>query len=572
ATCTTTVGACTTDLASCRGDASACASSLVACESTSGTCAADLSDALSSLASARAGDAAPSEVLSGRTFTSAAGDAVAGSMPNRGAVSIVPGASSRSIPAGFHDGNGTVAGDPALVGSNIRVGRTIFGVAGTSESGPGSVPTSSGETNDYGYGSDGCLRLGSAPSFVDNGDGTVTDRGTGLTWEKKSRDGSLHDVDATFTWGQAAAPWALNGSVVSGFLRALDTVPCFAGHCDWRLPNLRELQTIVDFGRSSPATPQVFANACAPGCDVLSCSCTPSTAPGDLLWTATSFAASPADAWAVGFGTGSPSTAAKTTALRVRAVRGGSSPTDLCAVADEDPADAVAVAACSATRAFARDDFQLARDYLLAYVVARRFLVAALGGMWPMFLESVTSADAGAQLYTRIGDASKTATAADLAALEGVDAATGPALFCRSHPYPAGYASLLSTDLTLGGYETTHVLLALLWIRDQGCTDPTPSGFREQALAATAALIDGDHAAITDLEVEAAALLAAMGAPQRVPAGFEAGLLSTQLPSGAWAAGPGEAPLGHTTGLALWYLHELRFPGSSVPTVSALPR
>jgi len=572
ATCTSGAATCAGDLASCRADGSACDASLANCGSNADACAGDLSDALSTLAAARSGDAVSSQVLAGRAFTSAAGDGVVGTMPNRGAITIVPASAPGTIPAGFHDGNGTVAGDPALVPANIRAGQTIFGVAGSAETSPGNLLVQSGETANYGYGSDGGLQVGSSPSFVDNGDGTVTDRRTGLTWEKKSRDGSLHDVDATFTWGQSTAPFALNGSVASDFLAALDTVPCFAGHCDWRLPNQRELQSIADFGRSAPAIAPAFDAACAPGCDVTGCSCTAGAAGSDLAWTATTLAASPADAWAVGFASGAMSAVRKDTPLRVRAVRGGTSPTDLCAAADLDPSDALASAACRAIAAFARDDFQFARDYLLADVVARRFRVPALAGMWPMFLQAVVSADAGAKLYTRIGDASKTATLADLAPLEGVDAATAPALFCKSLPYPSGYADLLATDLALGGYETTHVLLALLWIRDQGCVDPTPAGFRDQALAASADLIDGDHAAITDLELESAALLAALGAPGRIPAGFLPGVLAAQLPSGAWRAGPGEAPLGHTTGLALWYLHELRFPGSPVPSVSALPR
>ena len=32
----------------------------------------------------------------------------------------------------------------------------------------------------------------------------------------------------------------------------------FAGHTDWRLPNVRELQSIVDYGRTRPAIDPVF--------------------------------------------------------------------------------------------------------------------------------------------------------------------------------------------------------------------------------------------------------------------------------------------------------------------------
>lgn len=57
-----------------------------------------------------------------------------------------------------------------------------------------------GQTTAYGAGSDGDLELGVARGFVDNGDGTITDTSTGLMWEKKSDDGSIHDKDDVYTW------------------------------------------------------------------------------------------------------------------------------------------------------------------------------------------------------------------------------------------------------------------------------------------------------------------------------------------------------------------------------------
>src|SRR5206468_11819693 len=83
---------------------------------------------------------------------------------------------------------------------------------------------------------DGELREGAPLAYVDNGNGTVTDLNTGLVWEKLSDDGTVHDKDNLYTWADAftAHVATLNGM-------------SFAGHTDWRLPNVRELQAIVDY-------------------------------------------------------------------------------------------------------------------------------------------------------------------------------------------------------------------------------------------------------------------------------------------------------------------------------------
>ena len=67
--------------------------------------------------------------------------------------------------------------------------------------------------------------------FVDNGDGTITDRATDLMWMK-------FDSGATMNWEQA--------------LRHAEDLE-HAGHDDWRLPNARELQSIVDYSRAPDA-------------------------------------------------------------------------------------------------------------------------------------------------------------------------------------------------------------------------------------------------------------------------------------------------------------------------------
>jgi hypothetical protein len=68
--------------------------------------------------------------------------------------------------------------------------------------------------------------------FVDHRDGTVEDRATGLTWTK---DDSGKGLD----WNQAL-DWCQGLSL--------------AGRDDWRLPNAKELHSIVDYSRSPSAT------------------------------------------------------------------------------------------------------------------------------------------------------------------------------------------------------------------------------------------------------------------------------------------------------------------------------
>jgi hypothetical protein len=77
--------------------------------------------------------------------------------------------------------------------------------------------------------------------FHDNGDGTVTDRATGLTWMR---------VDS----GHLKAGPGKNGRL--NWAQALEWAEglTFAGQTDWRVPNAKELQSIVDYTRCPDAT------------------------------------------------------------------------------------------------------------------------------------------------------------------------------------------------------------------------------------------------------------------------------------------------------------------------------
>jgi len=165
--------------------------------------------------------------------------------------------------------------------------------------------------------------------FVDNGDGTITDNQTGLMWEKKSDDGSIHDVDDLYTWSRPNKT-EFNGTAYTIFLAALNEAPGFAGYTDWRLPEVKkdggreELDSLLDMSRGGP--PYVFDefnSSCTLNCTVSACSCTAA----DFYWSSTTYAfplINRADAWVVNFYDGYSIPEGKDVDGYVRAVRGGS--------------------------------------------------------------------------------------------------------------------------------------------------------------------------------------------------------------------------------------------------------
>jgi hypothetical protein len=164
---------------------------------------------------------------------------------------------------------------------------------------------------------DGTVRAAGPLAYVDNGDGTLTDVDTGLMWEKKGDDGGLHDQHNAFTWsgnGSQETIWDwledVNAEGGAGF----------AGHDDWRIPNLKELASIVDYEAPRPAVDAAFHTGCVAGCSATSCSCTVAAS----YWSSTTFPDSPLFAWDVGFDLGFVLIDEKAFPKPVRAVRGGS--------------------------------------------------------------------------------------------------------------------------------------------------------------------------------------------------------------------------------------------------------
>jgi hypothetical protein len=126
--------------------------------------------------------------------------------------------------------------------------------------------------------------LAQAGGFTDNHNGTVTDLKTGLIWQQND--------DKTGRNWEAAMAYCEGSSL--------------AGNSNWRLPNIKELESLVDYSRSYPfIDPTVF------------------TVTGSPLnyWSSTTYTDAPAYAWAISFYFGENTSGNKTFNFYVRCVR-----------------------------------------------------------------------------------------------------------------------------------------------------------------------------------------------------------------------------------------------------------
>ncbi len=166
-----------------------------------------------------------------------------------------------------------------------------------------------------GLGQDGDLQLGATwpnPRFVDNGNGTVNDNLTGLIWLKDA------NCFGTLFWADALA----NVEALSDGCTDCGGANNDCGLADgstagaWRLPNVREMQSLVHYGVVSPAVPNTAGTGKwvedDPFCGVR----------GAFYWSSTTHARATHYAWVVSLNGGVVGDGPKTDGHYVWPVRG----------------------------------------------------------------------------------------------------------------------------------------------------------------------------------------------------------------------------------------------------------
>ena len=126
--------------------------------------------------------------------------------------------------------------------------------------------------------------MAGAVSFTNNGNGTVTDTKTDLMWQQGE--------SSAMTWEAAL-------SYCEGLT--------LGNHSDWRLPNIKELESLTDDTRFSPAIDTTFFP----------------NAKSSIYWSSTTYAYITSAAWDVYFGNGNVYYDSKSYNGYVRCVRGG---------------------------------------------------------------------------------------------------------------------------------------------------------------------------------------------------------------------------------------------------------
>lgn len=164
-----------------------------------------------------------------------------------------------------------------------------------------------GQITSYSAGDDGDLKKGVKwphPRFKDNGNGTVRDKLTKLIWLKNANAFGVR------TWEQALSD---ANTLASGSAGLTDGSK--AG--DWRLPNVKELQSLIDFAYYNPALSSALGKSQWTNGDAFI------GVQSSSHWSSTTYSFYPTGAWVVNLLDGIVSGDDKTNANYVWPVRAG---------------------------------------------------------------------------------------------------------------------------------------------------------------------------------------------------------------------------------------------------------
>ena len=156
--------------------------------------------------------------------------------------------------------------------------------------------------------SDGALQKGQAwptPRFVADASGNcITDKLTGLMWVK---DLATVNNGGSLAWATGLTT-AANGS--------------WCGYTDWRMPNINELRSLVNYAYASPASWLMYGSGSS-GAPACSGACFVNVVQVCFYWASSSSAGNTATAWVVSMGNGDISTGDKGASFPLFPVRGG---------------------------------------------------------------------------------------------------------------------------------------------------------------------------------------------------------------------------------------------------------
>lgn len=197
------------------------------------------------------------------------------------------------VNSGYYDATTLTNVEADLKPANIKTNVTLFGIAGTMSSASSVVPKT-GQKTSYVANDDGAYQKGMVlpnPRFTAGASGDavdcVTDNLTGLVWARNAY------TTTKITW-----------SIAITYCEGLS----YGGQTDWRLPNIKELQSLIDFERYNPALPSghPFIGVQLGG-----------------YWTSSSGAGSAGNAWKVQLPNGNVNYESKSLTGYVWPVRGG---------------------------------------------------------------------------------------------------------------------------------------------------------------------------------------------------------------------------------------------------------